>query len=86
MVDSSSPMLVTGLRSMSSRVITLMLAGASLMSTAVPEAVTTTVDKDVSALLSAVWAWAMAVHARAAQRGSGRSTEILTIFVKFRFG
>ncbi|BDE71793.1 hypothetical protein HQS1_29170 [Delftia lacustris] len=79
-------MLVTGLRSMSSRVITLMLAGASLMSTAVPEAVTTTVDKDVSALLSADWAWAMAVHARAAQSGRGRSTEILTIFVKFRMG
>ncbi len=58
-------MLVTGLRSISSRVITLMLAGASLIHCWAPVAVTTTVSICLAEAASALAsAWACALRAR----------------------
>src|SRR6218665_671142 len=73
MLDSSSPMLVTGFFSMSSRVMTLMLAGASLMSMAWPEAVTTTVCRAWVWAWPAAGAWAWAWATRRDRRPGARA-------------
>src|SRR5471032_3093867 len=69
----------TGWRSISSRVMTLMLAGASLMSMAVPEAVTTTVLR-VGSLLAgsaSAQAWLTARDSKQGRRRAVRRVVLL---------